>query len=444
MLFAEGTARLWRDALWEFLAGEPGRSGDVMTWDVVTVNEDTPYREIVDLMTEWQVSALPVVDASGAVVGLVSQVDLLYKLEFGGQRGPAPHFRVRRHAGQMKATGTIAADLMSMPAVTIPPDASVVTAAKLMDSRSVKRLPVLNDSGDLVGIVSRGDLLRVFLRSDDELRDEVATEVVRRVLWASPEDVYVHVSDGVITVALLKYKSDHWAGYVEGEDERGKDFVGLHHLGFWVDDIEETEGKIEKAGGKAIANSDDITDFDISRPNFRTHTRRGLYGAMAGLRKGPHQFYGYGLVQQDYNGPEVLVTDGVSTRFEYDSFYLGVGAAGAVGVVLPRAAGRAGGPRTRRYKGGANATVRHQLIDPLIAAAPWLNLGNHEQSCRRSDHILEAVIAALNARAAALGQTTTAAAEQLDAARIEGWIALPTDKLADFVQDRSGVGRTSP
>lgn len=60
----------------------------------------------------------------------------------------------------------------------------------------------------------------------------------------------VYVSDGVITMALLKYKTDHWSGYVEGEDERGKDYVGLHHLGFWVDDLEETEDKIDKAGGK--------------------------------------------------------------------------------------------------------------------------------------------------------------------------------------------------
>ncbi len=60
----------------------------------------------------------------------------------------------------------------------------------------------------------------------------------------------VYVSDGVITVALLDYKTDHWAGYVPGEDERGKDYVGLHHIGFWVDDLDEAEAKIEDAGGK--------------------------------------------------------------------------------------------------------------------------------------------------------------------------------------------------
>jgi CBS domain-containing protein len=173
---------------------------DVMTWDVVTVGEDTPYRQIVDLMAVRKVSALPVLDGSGAVVGVVSEADMLHKLEFQAQHGPAPHFTLRHRAGRVKATGTVAAELMSMPAVTIPPDASVVTAARVMDSRSVKRLPVLNDSGDLIGIVSRQDLLRVFLRSDDELRDEVTTEVVRRVLWAPSEDVQVYVTAGVVTL----------------------------------------------------------------------------------------------------------------------------------------------------------------------------------------------------------------------------------------------------
>ncbi|HEX6074045.1 MAG TPA: CBS domain-containing protein [Micromonosporaceae bacterium] len=173
---------------------------DVMTWDVVTVCTGTPYREIVDLMTERKVSALPVLDVSGAVVGVVSEADLLHKLEFRVQHGPAPRFSVRHRAGRVKATGTVAADLMSAPPVTISPDASVATAARVMDAESVKRLPVLNDNGDLVGIVSRRDLLRVFLRSDEELREEVTTQVVRRVLWASPADVQVRVASGVVTL----------------------------------------------------------------------------------------------------------------------------------------------------------------------------------------------------------------------------------------------------
>jgi CBS-domain-containing membrane protein len=171
-----------------------------MTWDVVTVGADTPYREIVDLMAEREISALPVLDASGTLVGVVSEADLLYKIEFPVRSGSARRFRLRRRAGRVKAAGDRAADLMSTPPVTIAPDASVVTAAKLMEAESVKRLPVLNDRSDLIGIVSRRDLLRVFLRSDAELREEVTTQVVRQVLWASPADVQVRVESGVVTL----------------------------------------------------------------------------------------------------------------------------------------------------------------------------------------------------------------------------------------------------
>jgi len=98
----------------------------------------------------------------------------------------------------------------------------------------------------------------------------------------------------------------------------------------------------------------------------------------------------------------------------------------------------------RSYKGAANTAVRQQLVDTLTAAAPWLELGDHEQTCRRSDHALDAVIAALNARAAALGLTTTPAAEQLSAARTEGWIALPTGNLADLAQNPGHASAGSP
>ena len=115
--------------------------------------------------------------------------------------------------------------------------------------------------------------------------------------------------------------------------------------------------------------------------------------------------------------------------------------AGVVVEVYPAAALKHWGLTYRSYKGTANTTVRHQLVDTLTAAAPWLRLGNYEQTCRRSDHALDAVIAALNARAAALGLTTTPGPEQLDAARTEGWIALPTGTLADLVQN---PGHASP
>lgn len=174
---------------------------EVMTRDVVTVSVDTPYREIVDLLADRRVSALPVLDGSGTVVGVVSEADLLHKIEFQDQDGlPVRWFGARHRASRAKAAGTVAGQLMTSPAVTISPEASVVTAAKVMDAEAVKRLPVLSDDGDLVGIVARRDLLGVFLRPDEELRHEVATEVVRRVLWVSSAGVNVHVNSGVVTL----------------------------------------------------------------------------------------------------------------------------------------------------------------------------------------------------------------------------------------------------
>ena len=118
--------------------------------------------------------------------------------------------------------------------------------------------------------------------------------------------------------------------------------------------------------------------------------------------------------------------------------------AGVVVEVYPAASLKQWGLTYRRYKGTANTTVRHQLVDTLTAAAPWLSLGDHAQACGRSDHALDAVIAALTARAAALGLTTTPGPEQLYAARTEGWIALPTGNLADLVQNPGRAGRASP
>jgi CBS-domain-containing membrane protein len=171
-----------------------------MSRDVVTVRAQTPYRRIVDLMAQHHVSALPVLDEAGMVVGVVSEADLLFKIEHQERGEPGRRFPWRRRTGEVKAGGTVAADLMSTPALTINPAASIVTAAKLMDAERVKRLPVVTESGRLEGIVSRRDLLRVFLRTDRELCETVETEVVRRVLWATPEQVQVTVGSGVVTL----------------------------------------------------------------------------------------------------------------------------------------------------------------------------------------------------------------------------------------------------
>ena len=174
---------------------------DVMTRDVASVREGTAYREIVDVLTERHVTAAPVVDEARRVLGVVSEADLMYKVEFLGQpreRRILPD-RHRREA-RAKAGATLAADLMTAPPVTITPDATIVEAARLMDARGVKRLPVVNDLGRLVGIVTRGDLLKVHLRPDAGIRRDVVEEVLWRSLGVRDGVVDVTVDRGVVTL----------------------------------------------------------------------------------------------------------------------------------------------------------------------------------------------------------------------------------------------------
>ncbi|HZD73378.1 MAG TPA: CBS domain-containing protein, partial [Actinomycetota bacterium] len=97
--------------------------------------------------------------------------------------------------------GRTAAEVMSAPAITIDPDATVPMAAKLLARHGIKRLPVVDDQRRLVGIVSRSDLLRLFLRDDEATRREVVEEVLIRALWVQPYNVTVGVRDGIVTLA---------------------------------------------------------------------------------------------------------------------------------------------------------------------------------------------------------------------------------------------------
>ena len=174
---------------------------DVMTRNVASVREGTAYREIVDVLADRHVTAAPVVDETRRVLGVVSEADLMYKVEFQGrprERRILPD-RHRREA-RAKAGATLAADLMTAPPVTITPDATIVEAARLMDARGVKRLPVVDDLGRLVGIVTRGDLLKVHLRPDAGIRRDVVEEVLWRSLGVPGDVVDVTVDRGVVTL----------------------------------------------------------------------------------------------------------------------------------------------------------------------------------------------------------------------------------------------------
>ena len=132
---------------------------------------------------------------------MVSEADLLAKVEFADGADEPRLFEGRRHRiARQKADGTVAGELMSAPVVTIGADVSVVEAAKLLEMAGVKRLPVVDSKGRLVGIVSRRDLLSVFLRSDSEIRTEIVDEVLDKLLWIDPLQVKVTVANGLVAM----------------------------------------------------------------------------------------------------------------------------------------------------------------------------------------------------------------------------------------------------
>jgi CBS domain-containing protein len=171
---------------------------DLMTRVVVVARPATPFKELVKLLADSDVTALPVVDDSGRPLGVVSEADLLRKASDRPDPGglvPLPSLEEWERA---KAEGVRAEELMTAPAVCARADWTVVEAAQLMEVQEVKRLPVVDETDKLVGIVSRRDLLRVFLRRDDAIRDEINHDVMERTLGLGPAQVTAEVEGGKV------------------------------------------------------------------------------------------------------------------------------------------------------------------------------------------------------------------------------------------------------
>jgi CBS domain-containing protein len=180
--------------------------GDVMTRDVVTISVDTPFKHIEQLMNEHHISALPVVDSDGAAVGMVSEADLLLRTEAGADEpgGWTHDSRERRAKGHAET----AEGLMSTPLVSVPPDLPLAAAARLMRKRNVKRLPVIED-GRLIGIVSRADVLKSYLRTDSDIEADVLEGVIHASMWLDPGMFDVAVEDGVVRIrGVVDRRSD--------------------------------------------------------------------------------------------------------------------------------------------------------------------------------------------------------------------------------------------
>ncbi|WP_432072750.1 CBS domain-containing protein [Streptomyces wuyuanensis] len=158
------------------------RVADLMTPDAVAVRPGTTFKEIARLLDEFGISAVPVVDVDGRPMGVVSEADLVRRQASGG--------------GAATAQG-----LMTSPAVVARPEWSVVKAARVMDKNRIKRLPVTDDAGRVIGVLSRSDLIQLFLRRDRAIQEEIIEDVLTRTLRLSPSAFSVEVTDGRVTLS---------------------------------------------------------------------------------------------------------------------------------------------------------------------------------------------------------------------------------------------------
>ncbi|MFE4696243.1 CBS domain-containing protein [Streptomyces sp. NPDC056738] len=202
--------------------------GQVMTSEVVEAHRRMSFKDVVRLLDRYGISGLPVVDDDDKVVGVISETDLLRPrpIRSGGgrvrrllppspgralpwPRRPGPAVRRATTAGVGRVRATTVEQLMSTPAITVHPEQRVADAARVMERHRVERLPVVDEEDRLIGIATRRDLLRVFLRTDEEIRREVADAVLGRALSLPPHAVGVSVGDGVVTLeGRLEHRSE--------------------------------------------------------------------------------------------------------------------------------------------------------------------------------------------------------------------------------------------
>ena len=179
------------------------RVEDVMTTEVWTVRSETSLKDAADILVRKRISGLPVVDAENHVVGVLSEGDIVYK-----ERGEAEKKSLLERWLELplpdvvsKLEARTVGQAMSAPAVTIGPKRPLTEAANRMVDEAVNRLPVVDDDWKLIGIVTRADLVRAFVRSDEEIAKEIRDDVIRRTLWIAPDSVEVVVEHGEVRLA---------------------------------------------------------------------------------------------------------------------------------------------------------------------------------------------------------------------------------------------------
>lgn len=209
----------------------------VMTDNVISIRPDTAFKTMVELLTKHRISAVPVIDDAGRPVGVVSEADLMSKEEFEGGTDPVPLLAGRdRRRRWHQSTGRKAADLMSRKVVTVGIDETVAAAARKLAVSGVRRLFVTDGTGRLVGVLSRRDVLALYLRSDEQLADEIRGNVLEGAMWIQ-EGVEVGVQEGVVTLTgTLPRRSE--ADIVARLTQAQPGVVGVvDHLNYEFDDV---------------------------------------------------------------------------------------------------------------------------------------------------------------------------------------------------------------
>jgi CBS domain-containing protein len=206
---------------------------DVMTKDVVVIEPDEDFKSCAKLMRVHDISALPVVDESGRLIGIVSEADLLAKERDRGVKRPALGVR---WTGDLAAEGRTAGEVMTSPAVSIEATATIPEAARLMYREAVKRLPVVDAEGHVTGIVSRADLLKTFTRSDESIHRDISENIIKKALFIDPREVHVVVTNGHVRL-IGELESRSLCKLLAQMVERVEGTVGLtNELTYRLDD----------------------------------------------------------------------------------------------------------------------------------------------------------------------------------------------------------------
>jgi CBS domain-containing protein len=196
-------------------AVKTSKVGEVMTSEVIGARRETPFKDVAQLLARHRISGLPVVDADDKVLGVISETDLIRRQAVQAEQGPRgrrlrlPSLRRKARVAAAKARAVTAGQLMSTPAITVHPEQGVADAARVMERHHIERLPVVDEEDRLIGIATRRDLLRVFLRTDEEIRQEIIDKVLTRAMCLPPHIVIVSVHDGMATLeGRLDRRSD--------------------------------------------------------------------------------------------------------------------------------------------------------------------------------------------------------------------------------------------